>query len=298
MKIRIRDNQSEEIEGLSTEYPYICHHVNLADTRIPWHWHEEVEFVFVVSGAMTLTTSNQTCSFHKGEGFFINANVLCTMNAREEGQTAVIDSHLFHPVFLGGHFKSIFFTRYLEPVLQNRYLELLEFREAGPRQKKLLELLRRAALLQKHENTEFQTRNVFSDIWLLLLEELREAKPLLDSSKSVNRDRIQTMLAFIQQNYREKLSLEDIARSACVSKSECLRCFRTSIQRTPFEYLLDYRLECAERLLRTTDTPVLDIALKCGFSNGAYFGKMFKEARGIPPGLYRKVHQKKNGGIP
>ena len=252
----------------------------------------------MVSGAMTLTTSNQTCSFHKGEGFFINANVLCTMNAREEGQTAVIDSHLFHPVFLGGHFKSIFFTRYLEPVLQNRYLELLEFREAGPRQKKLLELLRRAALLQKHENTEFQTRNVFSDIWLLLLEELREAKPLLDSSKSVNRDRIQTMLAFIQQNYREKLSLEDIARSACVSKSECLRCFRTSIQRTPFEYLLDYRLECAERLLRTTDTPVLDIALKCGFSNGAYFGKMFKEARGIPPGLYRKVHQKKNGGIP
>ena len=99
MKIRIRENQSEEIEGLSTEYPYICHHVNLADTRIPWHWHEEVEFVFVASGAMTLTTANQTCSFHKGEGFFINANVLCTMNAREEGQTAVIDSHLFHPVF-------------------------------------------------------------------------------------------------------------------------------------------------------------------------------------------------------
>ena len=293
MRIRIREDQLEEIEGLSTEYPYICHHVNLTKTKIPWHWHEELEFVFVVNGSMTLTTTNQTCTFQKGEGFFINTNVLCTMNVREDGQSAVIDSHLFHPTFLGGHFKSIFSTKYLEPVLQNKYLELLEFYGTNLRQKKLLELLRQAALLQKKENTEFQTRNIFSEIWLLLLEELRETKLPSSSSKSVNRDRIQTMIAFIQQHYQEKLSLEDIARSASVSKSECLRCFRTCIQRTPFEYLLEYRIECAERLLRITNDSVLDIALKTGFSNGAYFGKIFRESRGIPPGLYRKVHQKR-----
>ena len=123
------------------------------------------------------------------------------------------------------------------------------------------------------------------------MEEVRHAELSLSTQKRVNSDRIQTMIAFIQQHYQEKLSLEDIARSASVSRSECLRCFRTSINRTPFEYLLDYRIERAERLLRSTDLSVLDIALKTGFSNGAYFGKMFKEAKGLPPGLYRRARQ-------
>ena len=100
------------------------------------------------------------------------------------------------------------------------------------------------------------------------------------------------MLTFIRQNYREKLSLEDIARSASISKSECLRCFRTSIDRSPFEYLQDYRIEIAERLLRSTDDSVLDIALQTGFSNSAYFGKIFREVHGISPGVYRKRYQK------
>lgn len=290
MKIRIRENQSEEIESLTTEYPYAFHHINLADTRVPWHWHEELEFNYIVSGTAVFTTANQSCVFKKGEAFFINTNILCTLASSEEGQPCIVDSHLFHPAFLGGHFKSIFSTKYLEPVLQNKHLELLEFRGTDACQKKLLELLRRAALLQKKENTEFQTRNIFSEIWLLLLEELQNTEVPSGSVKGVSQDRIQTMIAFIQQNYREKLSLEDIARSASVSKSECLRCFRSSIHRTPFEYLLDYRIESAERLLRTTDASVLDIALQTGFSNSAYFGKLFKEARGVPPGLYRKTH--------
>lgn len=111
MKIRITENQLEEIEGLTTEYPYTCHHVDLADTRIPWHWHEELEFNYIVSGAAVLTTTNQSRVFQEGSAFFINSNILCTMKSQTEGETCVMDSHLFHPVFLGGHFKSIFSTK-------------------------------------------------------------------------------------------------------------------------------------------------------------------------------------------
>ncbi|NBK90664.1 AraC family transcriptional regulator [bacterium 1XD21-13] len=291
MRIKVRENQAEEIEGLTTEYPYAYHHADLADTKVPWHWHEELEFDYIVSGAVKLTTTNQSCVFQRGEGFFINTNVLCTMAPLEESQAAVMDSHLFHPTFLGGHFKSIFSTKYLEPVLQNRNLEFLKLQGETPRQRKLLELLRQAALLQKREHTEFQTRNTFSDIWLLLLDELQETKVPSGSLNSARQDRIQTMIAFIQQSFQEKLSLEDIARSASISKSECLRCFRSSIHRTPFEYLLDYRIETAERLLRSTNDPILDIALQTGFSTGAYFGKMFRESCGMSPGAYRKLHR-------
>lgn len=292
MKIKLKENRLEEIEGISTEYPYAFHHTNLAETKVPWHWHEEVEFNYIVSGTAVFTTTNQSRIFQKGEAFFINSNVLCTMKTQTEGETCIMDSHLFHPTLLGGHFKSIFSTRYLEPVLQNRNLEFMEFRGDTSPQKKIVELLRQAAFLQKKEHVEFQTRNIFSDIWLLLLEELQETKPASAPLNNTRQERIQTMLTFIRQNYREKLSLEDIARSASISKSECLRCFRTGIDRSPFEYLQDYRIEIAERLLRSTDDSVLDIALQTGFSNSAYFGKIFREVHGISPGAYRKRHQK------
>lgn len=297
MDIRVKGNQLEEIEGLYADYPYVYHHADLKDTRIPWHWHEELEFDYVAGGELKLITANNHYVFHKDQAFFINSNVLCTMENGENGR-AVIDSHLFHPVFLSGHFKSRFSVKYLEPVLQNRSLEILEIRGETQRQKELLKKLRQVSFLQKEEDTEFQTRNLFSEIWLLLLEEIRDAeknegKKL--SVRQVSQDRIQTMISYIRQNYADKISLEDIAASAAVSKRECLRCFQSCIRRTPYEYLMDLRIEASQKLLKTTQLPIIGIAVQTGFSNAAYFGKVFKRETGMTPGEYRKRFWRPSG---
>ena len=235
MEIRLNSSGLEDIEGLTVEYPYVLHRVDLSAVKIPWHWHEEVEFIYVREGSMRLQTAGKAWSFRKGEGFFINTNVLCSMDCEEP---CLVDSHLLHKTFLGGHFKSIFETKYLDPVLKNRNLEILELRGDSERQQKLLARLREAARLQNEENTEFQTRNLFSEIWLLLLDEiavLEYERPAVDS---VHQERLQAMLAFIGQNYQRKLSLDEIAASAHVGRRECLRCFRNCMQKTPFEYLL------------------------------------------------------------
>jgi transcriptional regulator GlxA family with amidase domain len=52
--------------------------------------------------------------------------------------------------------------------------------------------------------------------------------------------------------------------------------------------LQEYRIEAAKKLLRDTDIPVMDIAFQTGFTDGAYFGKVFKNACGKTPGSYRK----------
>ena len=288
MKITVNANQLEEIEGLTSEYPYTMHQTNLKETKVPWHWHEELEFCYIRSGAVRLTTTNQGYLFKEGEAFFINTNVLCTMEPVNKEDT-FLDSHLLHPIFLGGHFRSIYETKYLEPILKNKNLEVLEIRSQNQRQKKILAKLKRAAALQDLENTEFQTRNLFSDIWLLLLQEAEEEKTGLPA-KGVNQDRIQTMLSFIHQNYSRKISLEEIAASAAIGKRECLRCFKSSIRKAPFSYLLEYRITAAEKLLRTTADSVGEIAMRTGFSNEAYFCKMFKKIKGETPGTYRKKY--------
>lgn len=287
MKIRIKENQLEAIEGLTTEYPYVLHHANLRDTKVPWHWHEELEFCYVLNGSVNVKTINKSYIFKKNEAFFINTNILCTMNSEEDG---IMDSHLFHPIFLSGHFKSIFETKYLNPILQNKQFEILEIRGENAGQQEILTKLRQMSYLQKKENTEFQTRNILSDIWVLLLQEMQNLKNSELPTNIVNQERIQTMISFIQHNYQDKISLEDIALAAAVSKRECLRCFQSCIHKTPFQYLLDYRIEIAQKLLKTTDISVIDIAMQTGFSNSAYFGKVFKENCAKTPGAYRKLH--------
>lgn len=290
MRIKVKENQLETIEGIRPEYPYVLHHVNLSDTKVPWHWHEEFEFVCVISGSIKLNTTSRSDIFHKNEAFFINSNVLCTLENVSNGEPGILDSHLFHSVFLSGHFKSIFETKYVEPVLQNKKLEILAIRGENTRQQEILAKLRKVSFLQKKENTEFQTRNLFSEIWILLLDEIKNLERTDLPVKPYSQERLQAMMFFIQQNFQNKISLEDIALSASVSKRECLRCFQSSIHKTPFAYLLDYRIEMAEKLLKTTDLPVVDIALQTGFSNGAYFGMIFKKNSGKTPGEYRKKY--------
>lgn len=285
MKIKITNNQMEEIEGISSEYPYAFHHVNMEKATIPWHWHEEVEFGYVITGEEEVSTTGKTYRFRKGEGYFINTNVLTTMKNIDK---CITDSHLFHATFLSGHFRSVFETKYINPVLQNKKIELIEIRGTTENQQKMLAKLRQVSFLQNEQNTEFQTRNLFSEIWLLLLEEIKQIDDTSTSVSTINQERLLTMMAFIQENYYQKISLEEIASSAMISTREALRCFQSNIHETPFEYLISYRVEMAKKLLKASNLSVTEIALQTGFSNSAYFSKIFKRSCHMTPLAYRK----------
>ena len=285
MELTIGRDHMQDVSDVTAEYPYALHPlVSSAETRVPWHWHEEVEFSLVRRGALQVTVAGRRQVLEEGDGMFLNANVLHAMGPADPAVETVWDSHMLHPVLLGGHYKSVFDTKYLSPVLKNKRCDLLVFRPDSDDRRTLLRLLAEAAAVQDRPDSEFRTRNIFSDIWLLLM---REAEAL-DAPPPVSQERIQLMLAYIQQHFREKLTLEQIAAAAAVSERECLRCFHSCIQTTPFTYLTDYRIQVAEHLLRTTDRSVTEIALESGFSDGAYFSKLFRQARSLSPTQYRK----------
>ena len=83
--------------------------------------------------------------------------------------------------------------------------------------------------------------------------------------------------------------MEEIADAAAISIRECLRCFRMSVKQSPMEYLVAYRLRMAKKLLETTDMPVTEVALRCGFNSPSYFTKQFRENFGFTPKAVRKV---------
>jgi len=288
VKIHIGRNMMEEVEGLQNEYPYAFHHADMSKTQVPWHWHEALEFGYVSHGTVKISATTRTEILHEGEAYFTNSNVITMV---ENVENCILDSHIFHPVFLGGHFKSVFETKYLNPVLQNKNLDLLCFRGDTQAQRDLLEKLRRLCALQSESDVEFQTRNLLSETWLHLLHIVEEEIHGAGTSGGKNQDRILTMMAFVQENYAEKVTLENIADAAAVSTRECLRCFKDSIRQSPMDYLIEYRVQVAKKMLETTDLSITEVALRCGFNSNSYFTKIFRRSCGKTPNQYRKERQ-------
>ena len=281
--IQLNHNQQETVAGLTTEYPFAMHIADFKAGPIPWHWHEEVEFGYVINGQIDIILANGTYHIHKNQGYFTNSNALSRFS---KGADATLGhTFLFHPIFLSGHFKSIFATKYMDPVIHNRNIDALVFTGETPNQQKILQKLRQASALQHQDNVEFQTRNLFSELWLLLLEEIKEQPK--HTVNFQNQERVQNMLTFIHAHYSEKLTLTDIASAASVSTRECIRCFRNTIRQTPLEYVMEYRLNTAKRMLNETEMSITDVSLQCGFSSNAYFGKIFREKYGMTPLQYR-----------
>lgn len=111
-----------------------------------------------------------------------------------------------------------------------------------------------------------------------------------DSSEARNYNALRAVATEIDRRYAEPLSLDELARRAGMSKSTFKRTFTRLFEVSPGQYLLRVRLNAARRLLETTDRLISDVALDCGFYDQSHFSRLFRRARGLTPGAYRRAH--------
>ena len=90
-------------------------------------------------------------------------------------------------------------------------------------------------------------------------------------------------ITYINSNYDGDLTAESVAALINVSYSSFSRMFKKATGKTFKEYLNITRINEAERLLKTTDYPVADIAIRCGYNNVSYFTATYKRYKGITP---------------
>ncbi len=292
------ENSVETVEGLSYEFPYTMHETSLTDFFVPWHWHEELEFNYAYKGNIKIQTTYRTYTVHQGEAFFVNTNVLNTKSRAEDSPEAMEHAHIFHPILLTGHFKSIFETRYLNPILQNQSLELLIIRGDTPAEEHFIRSLLQLSRLSRQEDAAFQIRNLLSDAWmdLMTIVESRKHDGEIDSSRQYLQDRARNMLSYLHSHSSEKITLEDLADELGLSTKECARSFKAVFHKTPQEYLTEYRVEQSRRLLSDTEHSITEIAYETGFGSSAYFGKVFRQYCGVTPREYRKQQRADRAG--
>jgi len=101
-------------------------------------------------------------------------------------------------------------------------------------------------------------------------------------------------LDYINKNYSYKISISQIADRLSISRSQLFRIFKENIGLSIQEYLLSFRLERAENLMRKTDMNLKEIMYSCGFNDLPNFSRQFRRAYGMPPGTYRNHKSRKS----
>lgn len=288
----ITDENNRELTRHGTAlFPIAAYHDNLQIEIVPWHWHDELELFFVETGTTVVHVASEEFIIKKGDGMFINAGVLHEAHNINDDPCR-FHSLVFHPRLVFGDINSIFWTKYVEPVITNSSYKYLLLHQKIDWQSKILCEVETSYDAIKNENFgyEFQVRDILSKILLSLFYYKPAAEKLPTEGQLRQDERLKTMLSFIRSHYEAPLTVRDIAAAANISERECLRCFNKTIGKPPIQYLKHYRLQRATDLLIHSDEKITDIALLCGLTDSSYFIKLFHEANGCTPAQFREIH--------
>ena len=100
---------------------------------------------------------------------------------------------------------------------------------------------------------------------------------------------ISQVKSFLDEHYKEKLSLESVASHFFIDKHYLARLFKEHYGVTLVTYLQQVRITHAKRMLRFTDKSIEEIGLECGIGELNYFSRVFKKLEGVSPSEFRRV---------
>lgn len=258
---------------------------------IDWHWHPEIEIAVVLSGSVSCYINDTCIDVHEGEGFFINPNTMHKETPLTDGEHPLMTTVCFLPDFIGDCGSDLIFKKYIRPIVGDPSFKGMKLSPDVPWQKEILDIVRNMYEMSNSSSWGFELRyrNSLSELWYILAANLRKDTTFSAISRktTVSERRLKEMLSFIHMNYQKEITVDEIAKSANISKSECFRCFKSMIDKKPINYLNEYRLKRAVNLLMTTDMQITEICFACGFNHISYFGKMFRQLYGVTPKHFR-----------
>lgn len=114
-----------------------------------------------------------------------------------------------------------------------------------------------------------------------------------DISQSQTKNKtFDSILAFVERNIMQDITIRTIAEACSYSESTVSHLFKKYTNQSVKKYINNLRIKQAEKLLVTSDLPIGNIALLCGFGNTNYFSTAFKKQNGINPTEYRNRYMK------
>ncbi|MBF9690434.1 AraC family transcriptional regulator [Bifidobacterium dentium] len=285
LSLEMRDDRSEKVRYDYTDYPIYIRRALLSSYpgyAAPTHWHDDIEFIAVLSGEMQYNVNGEIVTLAENEGIFVNARQMHFGFSPGKKECDFI-CILIHPLILCATYA--YERDFVLPVINNKDASYIKLNSDTPWHRTIFKNIRMMYSTRNEKSAVLKIQNLFLNTWIQLYENI----PSESQHKNQNADLsiLRNMIGFIQQNYTNKITLADIAASGAVGQSKCCKLFAKYIKQTPNIYLTRYRLDKSTVLLSNTDRTVTEIATAVGFNGSSYYAEAFRKWYGKSPTEYR-----------
>lgn len=287
----IDENYKELTKHHTVVMPIACYQTTINQNihgYTPLHWHDEIQFVFIVKGEAVFQVNEDRIVVKEGDGLFINSGRLHMAQDKDQSGCIYICLNV-SPYFV---LSQELYTPYVKPYIQATNLPYLYIDTTMNWGKNILDAILRIYqfIKEKPHYYEMDITMQLTFIWKNLID--NGFKLEYAQTEKLKDQRMKQMLNWIHEHYAEKILLEDIARAGHLSRSECCRYFKRFLKCTPLNYVIDYRIQKSLALLQQDDHNITEVAYQVGFNSTSYFIKEFRSSMNMTPLVYKKSKNK------
>jgi xylan 1,4-beta-xylosidase len=242
------------------------------------HAHREIELIYMIKGNLQVKVNNKIFHLKSSDFVLVNSNEFHSFQSDEENLFIVFHFNYFELSSLLAQKNLLFTCNSIE-----------HDHSANQELRRVMEDLLTVYMKVNHFSQVEFLEKTYKFISTLRMNYLQnQNQMLLNTSIKGQNERLTDIIDYIQSNYREPLSLEEVASIHYLSIPYLSKFFKKQTGKTFSQYLNEIRLAHAVNELVNSDKPITRIALDNGFPNLASFNRVFNESYQIKPVEYRK----------
>lgn len=266
---------------------HLCYPTNMEEFFY-LHWHYEFEFICVIKGAIIYTIEDEDYCVMAGEGLFVNSNQLHSARSYNKMpcEACVV---LFHPNLFDNNKQASAYSKFVYPILNGEIKFENYFACKEKWQKSVMKLIEEIDALRNENlsDNELLLKSKLFELWHLCYKNSVTLTLECRKNKNYKLERIQPVLNYIHENYKEEISLTALAKILPMSEGQFCHTFKEVMNISPISYVIRYRILQSCTLLTETDWKIADIAKTVGFNNISYFNREFIKSIRCSPSRYR-----------
>ena len=292
MNLSEYQNYHETKSHTTAEFPYntyLCS-IPLDFPSVPLHWHSELELIVIKKGRGIVSADLSKRTVTSGDIILIRPGCLHSIE-QEQGHIMEYENIIMKPEMLISGEADLCAEKFIVPFMEGAVPYETFLTPALSFYQELAECIRQIDLLCGTRPTGYQlgVKSLLFQFFFLLITNQEELKKSQSASQTKTLEKMKTVLKYVEEHYPERITIDDMAALTYYSKSHFMKFFKAHMGTGFIDYLNDYRLTMAERLLRTSAAPVIEIAQQSGFDNLSYFNRIFKRKYGQSPGKMRSA---------
>jgi len=235
------------------------------------HWHEHIELLYFISGRSEFYVGGKSYVAKAGDLAVFNPTEVHSVICQDEVE---YDCILIYPDFFSD-------VSYGSTVIESLITD----------DKAIKELMAELREIGSDTGWDMMQKAIVYRLMAYLMRNYKADLPTSREQKkhSESLERLDKVIKYMKENYQSEISTAALASMCYISEAHFCRFFKKQTGKTAIEYINEYRVSKAERLLSETVLSITDIADSVGFEDVNYFSRVFKKTVGKSPSEYRRA---------